>query len=205
MIHEAAGGFNLDIHIRQHELDALVLDDGFAELHALLGELDRFVERALGNAERLRSDAGTGAVEGGERDLEAVAFLAKQVLDGNLAILQHQLAGLGATYAHLVLYLAELEAGPVSLNHEGADAACALALLRRREDGVDMRDAGVGDEVLHAVEDVDIAALLRPRTHRASVRARAWLGQPVRGEPFATGEVRDEALLLLVGSREQDG
>src|SRR5207248_677071 len=115
-------------------------------------------ERALRDAERLRRDARTRAVERGECDLEAVALLAEQVLGGNLAVLQHQFAGLRAANAHLVLDLAQLESGAVALDHEGADAACAPALLGDREDGVDMRDASVGDEVLHAVEEVRVAA-----------------------------------------------
>ena len=38
MVDEAARRLDLDVHIRQHELDALVIDDRLAELHALLGD-----------------------------------------------------------------------------------------------------------------------------------------------------------------------
>ena len=44
----------------------------------------------------------------------------------------------------------------------------------------------------------------RGRPHRRAVGARARLGQRVGGEPFAARELRQEALLLLVGAGELD-
>ena len=54
-----------------------------------------------------------------------------------------------------------------------------------REDRVEAGDGGVRDEALRAVEDVLVALAPRRRPHRRRVRARARLGQRVRGEPLA--------------------
>ena len=140
-----------------------------------------------------------------ERDLEAVALLAKQVLDAESRSPRSTSSPVCEPRMPILFsILPHLEAGPVALDDEGADAACAACRVGDGEDGVDVRDAGVGDEVLHAVEDVVVAAPLGARAHRAGVGAGAGSVERVRGQPLAAGQLRDEALLLLFCSREQD-
>ena len=71
-----------------------------------------------------------------------------------------------------------------------------------REDRVEARDAGVRDEALRAVQDVGVAVAPRGAAHRGGVRARARLGERVRGEELARREPRQVPLLLLVGAGE---
>ena len=71
-----------------------------------------------------------------------------------------------------------------------------------REDGVEAGDGGIGDEPLRPVEHVLLAVAASRRAHRRRVRARARLGQRVRGEHLAGGETGQEARLLLVRPRE---
>ena len=104
--------------------------------------------------------------------------------------------------AHLRLEPRDREARRVGLDDEGGDAAVARVRIGLREDGVEVRDAGVRDEALRAVEDVLVALAPRRRPHRGRVGAGAGLGQRVRGQPLARGEPRQVALLLLVAAGE---
>ena len=72
------------------------------------------------------------------------------------------------------------------------------------EDDVEVRDAGVGDEALAAVEHVLVALAPRLGAHRGRVGARARLGERVGGQPLAARQAREVARLLLVGAGELD-
>ena len=113
-----------------------------------------------------------------------------------------QLAGRGAGDAHLRLEPRDREARRVGLDDEGGDAGVARVRVGLREDGVEVRDAGVRDEALRAVEDVLVALAARRRAHRRAVGAGAGLGERVRRQPLAARELRQVLLLLLVGAGE---
>ena len=81
---------------------------------------------------------------------------------------------------------------------------CPAAGVGLREHGVEPGHARVGDEALRAVEDVLVAVPPRLRAHRRRVGARARLGQRVRGQPLARGQLGQEARLLLVRRRQLD-
>ena len=83
---EEAGGVEVGGHIGEHELDGLELRDGMAEREALLGIGAGGFEGALGDAEGLRGDADAAAVERGERDFVAFAFVADAVGGGDFAV-----------------------------------------------------------------------------------------------------------------------
>ena len=70
------------------------------------------------------------------------------------------------------------------------------------EDGVEVGDAGVGDEALAPVEDVLVAVADRRRPHRRRVGAGAGLGQRIRGQPLAARELRQVRLLLRLRAGE---
>ena len=70
-------------------MDGLKFADGFAESVALLGVLDRFVERALRQADGLRGDSDAAAVERAERDLEPLPFFAQAIFGWHFAIVQN--------------------------------------------------------------------------------------------------------------------
>ena len=102
---------------------ALELVDRLAELPALARVGGGVVGRALGDPDGLGGDAEARVVERAERDGEALALGADQVLVRDADVVEDRLAGRRALDAELVLELADAEAGPVGLDHEGGDAA----------------------------------------------------------------------------------
>ena len=64
-----------------------------AELNAGRGVFLRLIHRALADAQRLRGDADTAAIERLHGNLEALSFLAEQILLGDDAVLEHDLRG----------------------------------------------------------------------------------------------------------------
>ena len=77
------------------------------------------------HAERLRRDADASALEIGERDTVAVAFLAEPVFDRHMEVFETDGAGVRRVLPHLVLDPADAIAGPVGLDDEAADAVLA--------------------------------------------------------------------------------
>ena len=193
------------MHIGQLELGVLELAQATAELDALLGVLDRLVDGALGKTQSLGSNADTAAVEGLHSDLEALAFLTEQVLLGNNAILENEVAGGAAADTHLLLVLAGGEAGEGALDDEGGNAVVALALVGHGEDDEGGGNVAVGDEALAAVEDVVAVLILDSDGLLAgSVRAGAGLGQTERADLAAGEKVGQILHLLLLGAVLED-
>ena len=79
-VHQVLSGLHTGVHVGQLELGVLELAQTLLELNALLGVLDGLVNGALAQAQSLRGDADTAAVQGLHGDLEALALLAQQVL-----------------------------------------------------------------------------------------------------------------------------
>ena len=99
---------------------------------------------------------------------------------------------------------ARRHARPLALDDERRDAAVLRVGIGLREDERVVGDAGVGDPVLLAVEDVGVALAAGVREHPGDVRAGGGLGEPEAGELVAArlrGEVA--LLLLLVGVAEK--
>ena len=71
-------------------------------------------------------------------------------------------------------------------------------------DRVVLRDAGVGDPPLHAVEHPVVAVADRPGLHRDRVRAGLGLGQAVGEAALAAGERAEVVLLELLGPGQLD-
>src|SRR5271155_3916015 len=80
---EQAGGVEFGGHVREHELDSLKLADRAAEGYAFLRVFQRGFERPLGDSGGLRGNPNAAAVERGERDFVALAFVAEAVGYGN--------------------------------------------------------------------------------------------------------------------------
>ena len=194
------------MHVGQLELGVLELAQAAAKLDALLGVLDSLVDGALGKAESLGGDTDTAAVEGLHSDLEAFAFLAEQVLLGNDAVFEDEVAGRAASDTHLLLVLTGGEAGEVLLNDEGGDAVVALALVGHGEHDESGGNVTVGDEALAAVEDVVAVLVLDSGGLLAGgVGTGAGLGQTERADLAAGQKVRQILHLLLLGAVLENG
>src|SRR5438445_444338 len=99
----AKSGLHLGGHICQHPLDALEVCDPLAKLLPLECVAPRVVERPGGDAQGLGADTRPRAVQHLERDLEALALLAHQVLRRDLHVVEVQLGGVRAADPELVL------------------------------------------------------------------------------------------------------
>src|SRR4029079_18235312 len=104
----------------------------------------------------------------------------------------------------LVLLLAGADALAVHLDGKGGDAVLLVLAVGDGEDNGDVGVAGVGDEVLRAVEHPVVAVLDRRRAHAGGVAAGAWLGQPPRADPLARRELPQTRFLLLFVAGEVD-
>ena len=204
-VDEKTGSAELGGHIRDLERDALLLADRLAELDAFLGVFHRGLVGALGDAKSLGSNADAAAVQGGHGDLEALSFLAEQVLLRHLHVIEIQLTCGGGTDAELVIVFLKSEALPALFHDQGADAAGADAGSGHGEDHVGVRLAAVGDEDLGAVQQVVVALILRDGLRTAGVAARVRLCQAEGADLTAGTEIRQIFLLLFLRAEGCDG
>jgi hypothetical protein len=93
LVEQLARGGGLRLHVGELELDRLELVDGLPELLALARVGGRVVGGALGDADGLSGDAEARVVERAQRDGEALALGADEVLGGHADVLEHRLAG----------------------------------------------------------------------------------------------------------------
>ena len=118
---------------------------------------------------------------------------------GTSHVLEDHLGRVGGADAVLDLLLAHLEPGGAALHHEEAGAARRLG-----QDGVQVGDRAVGDELLGAVQAVgrDRFALHDRLGHgleRGHVAARLGLGDPVGHDQPLLGHAPQPPLPLLLG------
>ena len=117
-------------------------------------------------------------------------------------VVEHHLAGLGALVAELAHVLGDLEPGRARVDEQHAHAAVGRLRPRiglhehRQRVGV----AGVGDPHLGAADDVVVTVAPRRGRDALQVGARARLGERDRGAPLPRRELRQVALLLLLGA-----
>src|SRR5690606_9227955 len=136
--------------------------------------------------------------------LEALPFLeADDVLGRHPAVLEDDVAGVGAALAHLAVRLAADQSWGVALDDEGADAASPLTAGARHH-SEDARDRAVGDEALSTVENVVVAVTLGAGLERGGVGADVGLGQAEGADQLARRQARQILALLLLGAVDQD-
>ena len=202
---EQAGGLHLGLEVGHLELRVLELGDRAAELLALLGVLDGLVHGALGNAEGLACDADAAAVEGLHGQAEAFAELAQLAILRDAAVFEDKLCRGRAADTHLLLLLADAEAGVGLLDDEGADALGAQALVGHGDDDEHVGVGAVGDENLASVEHPLVAVKDGGGLLPGGVGAGVGLGQAESADPLAAGQLGQVALLLLLGAVLHDG
>ena len=94
---------------------------------ALLGVFQAQLQRAGGDAQRLRGDADAPCPASTcMANLKAEAVVADAVFLGHLHVIKEQRAGVGAADAELVLLRAALETFHAALHDEHVDAAVLL-------------------------------------------------------------------------------
>ncbi len=73
-IGEQPRAIDLRRHIGKHRLNRLKVGDRLTELSALAGIVERLIEAALRDADRLSGDADPAAIKSLERDAESLAL-----------------------------------------------------------------------------------------------------------------------------------
>ncbi len=206
---DGLGGVHLGLAGGQLELRVLEVRDRLAEdgalLHVLLGEPDR----GLGLGVGAEGDAPALGGQVVAEVVEALVLLAEQVLDGHLDVDERQLGGVGGLQAELVELAADRVALGLGVHGEEGDAVTAVLGGGGRGAGADDHLVGVhtaGDEGFGAVQDVvgAVLAQLGGGLHAREVGAGARLGHRDGPHLLAGDELRQEALLLLVGGEHLD-
>ena len=85
VVHQQARRVDVLGHVGQHPLDALIVDDGLAELPARLRVVQRRLQPRLDDAHRQRGDADPALVQHAHHDVEAAVLLAEQRVGRQLA------------------------------------------------------------------------------------------------------------------------
>src|SRR5687768_14918344 len=167
--------FHLRGHVRETEIDRLVLDQRLAHALTFAGVGHCGFERGPCHPGGLGGDVDPPGLEVGQRDAIAGAFLAQQML--RLAILKNDLRRIGGALTGLLFDARDNVARRGSRDQERADAFLARALVRDRKDHGDIRVLARGDELLDAVQHVLAALALGPRCYRGSIGADLRLGE----------------------------
>jgi len=159
----------------------------------------------LGDADSLRGDADAAAVERGERDFVAFAFIADAIGGGDYAIGEDQFAASGGVDAEFLFFFADFEAGRAFFDDDGGDASFAFGRL-----GVDVHDGGiggaaVGDPGFGAVDDIGVAFFHGFGLQGSGIGACLRFGEGVAADFFAAGEGDEQAFFLFVGAITVDG
>ncbi len=100
-----------------------MVEDALAEGGALLGVVDRDIQRRLGEPGGDRGDPESAGVEGAERDAQPVALLADEAVGAEGGAVPVCAGGGDGVEAHLLLRPAETQALRLAGGEEAGDAA----------------------------------------------------------------------------------
>jgi hypothetical protein len=93
-------------------------------------------------------------------------------------VLEDHVGRVRSLLSHLLVTLADTDAGRVALDDERGDSTGPLVLrIRARHQREDARVRCVGDEALRAVDDIKIVVAYRSRAQRCGVRSGFRFGQ----------------------------
>ncbi len=138
-------------------------------------------------------------------EVEAVAFLPKDVLGGNAAVVEGQFRRVGGAPAMLVEGAGNGEAGGAFLDEEHGDRLAGGALrIGLGGDAVEVGVDAVGDEHLGAVEDEIVAVAAGGGADALHVGAGVGLGDADGGDGVARDDAGHVGGLLGVGARVEE-
>ena len=206
LLYQKTSGFNLHSHVSQHCLYHLEGSNGLAKLTALLSIFNSAIQRSLSNTNGYSANEGTSAVQGVHSNAEAFAFAAYAIGFRDNNVLQHQLAGVGGTNAHLVFFLANAKARGVLRNDEGSQATDAAGFAGVSKYQENLCQATIGDEHFGTVQSVGaiLFILFCASGNATSITASAGLGQS-KGSQTAIVQNIAVHFLLFVGASQQHG
>ena len=195
-------------HLRELDLDRLVLADRLAEGLADLRVGDALLQGGAGDAASARRDVDPAELQATQDLLQPAALLGPhEVLPRDLAVVEDELAGVDPLVADLLELAHDPEPGKVLLHHEQAHAPVRGRGLRigLDERGEDVSFDAVGDPHLGAVDHVAAVAKLCPGADPLQVRAAVGLGEGDRAAQLPARATREIAPLLRFGAEAFDG
>ena len=182
-------------------LNALVLADGAAEHHTLVGVGGGLAQRRAAQAHGLDAEQGPLRVQAGQQILEPLAFLADQILGRDLQVLDEEHVTFDGLATHLRDRLG-VDPGAVEVGVEKAQALHRLGDLilgRRAGDDQDLvGPLGHGRPDFSTGDPVAVAVLLGPGLQAGGVQPAVGLGDRETGLVLAGDDARQVALLLFV-------
>ena len=193
--------FDVSVEFGHFECQILLLEQGLAKLFPFLEVFDGDVKRTFGDAESLRADADAAAVEGFHGQFKAFARFGDHAVCRYADVGEDHFGNLGGTDAHLIFYLADVEAFHALFDDEGAHA---LRADRRVGQGVDdsvVSQGAVGIENLRTVEDIVVAVLCGNRFLSCRVGTGRCFGEAEGTDGFAAGDRREETFFLVFSVR----
>ena len=173
---------------------------GAAKLPAFLEPRTHLVKRGIRYAHRLCGDAQPPAVQRFHGDAETVAGPADETVGRDAEVTKKEFTGLGTTDAHLALRGGDEQPGVVTAHHEGTQTFRPLPAGTGEED-VDIGPAGIGDEYLVAIDDVEAAVQLRRGDDAPHVRPGLGLRER-KGPQLVAAKHGTKERFLLHGRAE---
>ena len=166
--------------------------------------MKRFVQGSARHPAGRGADGGAQAVEGGEPELVPFTLASNAGRGREPAVLERDLA----QRVRVGHEERPHEAEPLRIGREeeGGDPRHALARVCDREQEIEVRDPGVRDEGLHAVEDVVVPVPDGGRAHGGHVGPRLRLAhREGRHGPPPDGAVEPQPPLPLVAGQRDRG
>ena len=205
-VQQQAGGFQAKLHFGDTVRYRLVGADRLAELATRTGVGKRLFELALHHAQECREQAGALPAHRTLEHEAALPFFTQAVGNRDPAAGESHFAGRTAAQADLAQRLADHNARALALHHEPGDAQRTVFRL----------GGGVGDEyisyrcvageALETVKDITTVVLRQCAGLQCGrVGTRAWLGDGVGADQFATGHLRQQVAPQRFAGEFDDG
>ena len=173
---------------------------GAAELAAFLEPRTHLVKRGIRYTHRLCGDAQPPAVQRFRSDAETITGPANEAIGRDTKVTEKEFTSLSTTDAHLALRGGYEQPGIVTAHREGTQTFRALPAGTGKED-VDIGPAGIGDEYLVAVDDVEAAVQLRRGCDAPHIRPCFGLRER-KGPQLVAAEHGTKEAFLLHGRAE---
>ena len=199
LVDEGLDRRDLRPHVDELVLDHLKVRDRLAERLALQGVILRVLEHPVRPRDRTGGGDHPLPLQLPHQVLESLAFLADQVADRDVAVLEQQLGGVGGVHAELLQRARDLEALGPFLDDQQVVAGVSTVAFDLGHDERPLTAGSVRDEDLSTIDDELVAVSLRGGRDSRDVRSGVRFGDGDGGDVLSADGGRQPAPLLLLG------
>ena len=178
--------------VGQGKLDRLVLPDRPAELHAVPGKGERFIDEAAGGAAAARRNLHAFLAKPGVCPLKTAAFFVDEIVRGHVDVAELHLQVMTTVVVHVARCAPDGDTGRFLVHPE--QRVAAILELCLEDDPVG--EIGSGDMHLGAVEEPAVAVAPRRCLDGVDIAACSRLGNGVGDPPAPLDQGSDEGLHL---------